>query len=872
MLVFIGFGLLLLLPQAVCEVPNSKCLAGDPLTIRHKYYQLGDFIVGAIISQIYIPSDGIIFKIHPSQNLGDELMLFTHIYQHIQALVFAIKEINENLLILPNITLGFLIYNNNCRPELTSQASLELLSTQGRFIPNYRSDFHNNLVAVIGGPHSDICHDMSTILSIYKIPQLIYSPSPVINKSPQSVLLHDTSPNATIQSMGILQLLLHFRWMWIGVASEDNDEGDRFVQNLLPIFPQYGICFDFIKKLPKVTYSTDIGERAEEGFQAFNNIIKSTASVVVLHGAVQSMVIFQTLVQISIFEDIPVKKLWIMTAQMDFMSISFQWNSDLQFLHGALSFASHSTEVAGFQKFLQMKDPTLEKEDAFLVDLWQQVFNCSFSSSAIENTDRNICIGQEKLETLPNSIFDTRMTAHSYSIYNVIHAVAHALHDMQSSTLVHRRMISRKSWKLPNWQSWQLHHFLRRVSFNNSVGEKISFDQNGELIAGFDIINWVTFINRSFLKVKVGGIGPDKMLTLFEDSITWPKVFNQAQPLSVCNEDCNSGYERTKKEGKPFCCYDCLPCPKGKISDQTDVDDCFQCPADHYANNDQDACIPKKLSFLSYKEPLGIALAICALLFSSITAAVLGTFIKFHDTPIIKANNESLSYTLLVSLLLCFLCTFLFIGQPEKLICLLRQTAFGVIFSVCVSCVLAKTILVVLVFKANRPGSKMQKWVGKGLAISIVLLCSLIQATICTVWLISSPPFLDVDMHSATENIIVECNEGSLTMFLCVLSYMGFLATVSFTVAFLARKLPDSFHEAKSITFSMLVFCSVWLSFVPAYLSIRGKYMVAVEIFSILASSAGLLVFIFFPKCYIIVLRPELNKKESFKKKIHPAL
>ncbi|XP_061447694.1 vomeronasal type-2 receptor 26-like [Rhineura floridana] len=773
-------------------------------------------------------------------------------YQHILALAFAINEINKNPKLLLNITLGFHILNNYYIAKMTYKATLNLLCTQNRHVPNFVCDAQKKLVACIGGLMTETSAIMANIFAVNKVPQMV--------------------PDESYQYTGVVRLLLHFGWTWIGLLAVDDDYGDRFLQAMVPLLTQNSICYAFILRLPKRSYFDDYADFLLGQVNNYLVLTGKKVNICFVYGEPPSWQDLRIMLFCAPFLSLPpLAKVWIVTSQWDFESLSVQSLWDIQHFHGAISVTVHSNQPLGFQQFVHNIKPFWAKEDHFIQNFWEQAFSCSLKIFSVNMEISKFCTGEEKLESLPHTFFEMNMIGHSYNIYNAVYAVAHALHAMYISNSKHRRLLEGGKVGFQVVQPWLLHHFLKCTFFNNSAGDTVSFDENGQLLADFDITNWVTFPNNSFVRVQVGRLERQaplgKELTLNDNQILWHRSFNQVQPISVCNDNCYPGYSRKKKEGERFCCYDCVPCPEGMISDKKDMDACINCPEDQYPNKDRNQCIPKILSYLSYNELLGIIFTTSAISFSLTTVLVIGVLKKYQDTPIVKANNRTLTYILLVSLLLCFLCSLLFIGHPGKVTCLLRQMGFGLVFSMALSSVLAKTITVLMAFMVTRPGSRMRKWVGRRMAYSIVLSGSFFQAGICMVWLITSPPFPDADRHSMNEEILLECNEGSPIMFYCVLGYLGFLATVSFTIAFLARKLPDSFNEAKFITFSMLIFCSVWVSFVPAYQSTKGKHMIAVEIFSILSSSAGLLGSIFSPKCYIIILRPELNNKEHLRRR-----
>uniref|UniRef100_A0A3Q1IV76 G-protein coupled receptors family 3 profile domain-containing protein n=1 Tax=Anabas testudineus TaxID=64144 RepID=A0A3Q1IV76_ANATE len=440
-----------------------------------------------------------------------------------------------------------------------------------------------------------------------------------------------------------------------------------------------------------------------------------------------------------------------------------------------------------------------------------------FDSQTAEMDKNHILDGAIDLSGLQHSFTDMSFMPIFNNLYKGVYAVAHALHSILGCN---------------ETCNFKILQHIRMIYFRTKEGDEVYFNENGDPPAKYEIIN-------CFLK----------------DVLLWQV------PVSVCSEKCPPGTRKVLQKGKPVCCYDCIRCAEGEISNTTDSITCVRCQPEFWSNERRDACVKKEAEFLSFEEIMGALLTAASLFGTCMTAVVAFIFFRYRKTPIVRANNSELSFLLLFSLTLCFLCSLTFIGRPSEWSCMLRHTAFGITFVLCISCVLGKTMVVLMAFRASLPGSNVMKWFGPTQQRLSVLAFTLIQVVICILWLTISPPFPFKNFKEIKDKIILECALGSTVGFWAVLGYIGLLASFCFILAFLARKLPDNFNEAKFITFSMLIFCAVWITFIPAYVSSPGKFSVAVEIFAILASSFGLLICIFIPKCSVL-----------FESSIHPTL
>nr|XP_055030588.1 extracellular calcium-sensing receptor-like [Misgurnus anguillicaudatus] len=816
-------------------------------------YQDGDLVIGGLFEVHFLTVfPELSFRSEPQPPYCEQFDMAS--FQQAQTMAFALDEINKNPRLLPNITLGYYIYDNCVKLGVAFRAATALISGTQESFSNLNCTGPPPVIGIVGDPGSTHAIAISSVLGLFRVPMVSYfATCSCLSNRKKYPSFFRTIPSDAFQVQAMVQILRHFEWTWVGLLYSDDDYGIYAAQSFSQEVQLFGGCVGFSEILPRDNNRRDI--------QRIVKVIQSSTAKVVVVFSTEAYLL--PLMDEVALQNVTGKQ-WI-ASEAWATSPVFHTQRLLPFLGGTLGIAIRRGEIQGLQDFLLHLRPDNNPKNNMVKIFWENMFGCRFDKGDSEG--ENICTGQEDLSSRNTAYTDVSELRASYNVYKAVYALAHALHDLMQCEEGRGPFSDNTCADITNLQPWQMVHYLQKVNFTTGFGDHVSFDKNGDALAIYDVMNWQPSSDGSIKVSRVGvvdeGASVGKVLTLDEDTLYW-NFETRKPPRSVCSESCPPGTRRARRKGFPVCCFDCLPCADGEISNTTDANECTLCPEEFWSNAERNLCIPKEVEFLSYEEPLGISLTTASLLGTCFSAVVMIIFAHHRNTPIVRANNSELSFLLLLSLKLCFLCVLLFIGRPQLWTCQLRHAVFGISFVLCVSSILVKTMVVIAVFKSSRPeGKGAMKWFGAAQQRGTVLVLTALQVAICVVWLSNASPTPHKNSQYVSSKIVYECAVGSVAGFAVLLGYIGFLAAVSFMLAFLARNLPDSFNEAKFITFSMLIFCAVWITFVPAYVSSPGKYAVAVEIFAILASSFGLLVAIFAPKCYIILLHPERNTKKA---------
>ncbi|KAK2912402.1 hypothetical protein Q8A73_006515 [Channa argus] len=409
-----------------------------------------------------------------------------------------------------------------------------------------------------------------------------------------------TIPSDTFQVRAMIQILKHFGWTWVGLLVSNDDYGlhaARTLQSDLSL--SGGGCLAFSEVLP---WASD-----PPGYSRIVNLIKkSTARVVIVFAHEIHM--------IQLMEEVGRQNVtgrqWMASEAWTAVEV-LRTPEFMPFLGGTLGIAVRRGEIPGLRDFLLQISPNLQHNNSYGNNLvnqfWEHTFQCRFAPPPVGwvETGGTLCTGKEDLKNVETELLNVSDLRPEYNIYKAVYALAHALDDMLRCVPGFGPFSGHRCASFDRLEPWQLVHYLQKVSFTTSFGDQVSFDENGDALPIYDIMNWLRLPDG---KAKVQNVGfvrksglKDEELTLYEDKIFW-NFESKQPPRSVCSESCPPGTRMARKKGEPVCCFDCIPCSDGKISNGTDSMECITCPDDFWSSPQHDHCVAKKTEFLSYKQ------------------------------------------------------------------------------------------------------------------------------------------------------------------------------------------------------------------------------------------------------------------------------
>ncbi|KAG8444632.1 hypothetical protein GDO86_009696 [Hymenochirus boettgeri] len=775
------------------------------------------------------------------------------------SMIHSIEKINNSTL-LPGISLGYKIYDS-CSSALKAVHATMMLIPEILSANNCTNISNSENIpaikAIVGEMYSEISIAMSRILNIHSIPQ--------ISPASSAVTLSDkfkfpsflrTIPSDVYQKQAIVKLISSFGWNWIGIIISDDDYGWSAVEHLNVFLKREGICVAFTKVMP--TY-IDHPDLSSSKTSILNLLINNSAHVVI--------VVVKSQIVINLFKEcikLNISKTWI-ASDIWATSNDVAEIENIERVGTILGVDFKRGHIPGFEEYLKnLKVPENGAVNEFIKEYKELRFGCTedyIKYLECINSSSNYCAQPSSLDLKSplackfkdfstaddDYLLQITQWRTEYSTSLAINAIAQALKNILCKNGTCKNDVNLSPRKLLNELK------MGKYSFN---GDTFFFNPSGDVHTDYDIIYWeMTKSSTVFQTIGVYHINSSSV-NIQKDKITWYTFDNQV-PFSNCSKTCLPG--SYKKHSDITCCYKCIECPGGYYTPKADMNECLKCPVYQWSNNESSYCTNRTTEYFEWNNPYAVTLMTFAALAILLVLLVVILLIKYRDTPAVKAAGGNYTYLLAASVLLSLVSTMFFIGHPTDIICQIRQPLYGISFTICVSCILIKSLRIVLAFESGKRGHKVLTYH----PIIIISILTFFQICVCVLWLIFKCPFVD-KIYPMPHLQLLQCNEGSYVAFGVMLGYIGFLAFICFILAYKGRKLPEKYNEARCITFSMLIYMFVWIAFIPIYMYASGIYVSAVQVFAILASIYGVISCHLLPVSYIVLFKRKSNSRERY--------
>nr|UIS42916.1 taste receptor type 1 member 1 [Amazilia tzacatl] len=758
-----------------------------------------------------------------------------HGYALSQAMRFAVEEINNSTTLLPNVTLGYDIYDTCSEPANLHATLRALVQKDGREV-EVLSTFRNyepQAVAVIGPDCSDVALTTAAVLSVFLVPVISYeASSEVLSQKRLYPSFLRTIPSDGQQVKAIFQLMKNFGWDWVALLGSNNAYGRDGLDALQRLLNENNMC---------VAYRGTFALNADDSSQELHNLAAILRDI-----RVNVTVIFANRQSVHPFFKVMVQRnitgmVWVGSEDWS-LDQTIRQIPGIQNTGTVIGISVEMTDPAMVERFVSWKaekSPVAEQDDSVeeggenggsaQLDCTQRCTDCHLSASALDAYD----------------------TQASFNVYSAVYTVAHGLHDLLGCA----SGACSKSTVYP----WQLLEKIKQVNFT-LYKNPISFDAGGDIHKGYDIIMWNWSSKSSaFDVIGTFSVNPDR-LSIDQDKILWHTEDNQA-PTSKCSKGCQPG-EKQVQQNHHRCCFTCVACPAETFLNRSDLYSCQPCGADQWSPVSSEACYNRTIEFLSWFDPISWALLIPTVLLMLLLAGLAVLFALNFSTPVVKSAGGKMCFFMLGSLACSCSSIFCYFGEPTLHTCLLRHPLYAISFSIFLSCMTTRSFQIICIFKLNaRWPALYEAWLRRGGPVLFIAASTAAQTGLCLAVEAASPSVPRRNYATWPDRVALECGGAG---WVSATAYTVLLSACCFALSYAGKDLPASYNEAKCLTCSLLLHLACSAAVLCTQGAFRGRAQATVQVLSSLCTLGALMAGYFFPKAFVILLRPHLNTPEHF--------
>lgn len=347
-------------------------------------------------------------------------------FRFAQTMIFAIEEINKSEFLLPNVSVGYRVYDN-CGSTRSSVRAAMALMNGDEWAAGKNCSGRASVHAIIGESESSSTIVLSRLTGPFQIPVVrqlyhpvdllkrLYSSSlflPQISHSATCECLSDRKDHPSFfrtiasdlyQSRALAQLVKHFGWTWVGAVNSDSDYGNSGMAIFLAAAQEEGVCVEYVEKFHRA--------EPEKLLRAVEAIGKGTARVIV--GFLAHVEMNHLLRQLSLRN---VTGLQFVGVEAWITASSLITPTSFAVLGGSLGFAVERANVEGLSEFLTR-------------DFWETESECRGPVEGAA-TGTATCRENPDLAAFKGRTDDVAELRYSGNIYKAIYAVAHSLHGI----------------------------------------------------------------------------------------------------------------------------------------------------------------------------------------------------------------------------------------------------------------------------------------------------------------------------------------------------------------------------------------------------------------------------------------------------------